>query len=259
MARIHSTALVSPEAALDDTVEVGPGAIVEGPCRIGAGTVVGPHAYVGPHTEIGRDNQIFIGAVIGHVPQDFHFQNDVTYCRIGDRNVIREYCTVHRSSHEGRATVIGSDCLLMVCAHVAHDCVLADGVIMANSSLLGGHVTLGERAFLSGNVVVHQFARVGKIVMVGGNARVVQDVPPYMMVKGDSTVVAVNRIGLERAGCDEPTRRTIRQAYKILYRCGLPFPQALDRIEAELGNCPAIADLLAFCRAGSRRGLMGHA
>jgi len=257
--RIHETAIVSPEAEIDDTVAVGPGAIIEGPCRIGAGTIIGPRAYIGPHTTIGRDNQIHIGAVIGHVPQDYHYQGGVTECRIGDRNTIREYAQIHRSSQEGAATVVGSDCFLMACSHVGHDCRVGDHVIMANGVLLAGHVTLSDRVFLSGNVVVHQFVRVGTLVMVGGGSRTIQDVPPYMMLVGNNTIVSINTVGLTRAGFDADARRRVKRAYKLLYRSGLTFPQALDRIEADLGESPEIRDLLAFCRADSQRGLARHA
>ena len=259
MPEIHPTAIVSDGAELGDGVRVGPGAIIEGPSRIGPGTMVGPYAYIGPNTEMGRDNQVHIGAVIGHVPQDFHFQGGVSYCLIGDRNVFREHCTVHRSSREGEATVIGNDCMLMALSHVAHDCVLGDHVNLANGVLLAGHARLGDRVFLSGHVVVHQFARIGELAMVGGGSRVNQDVPPYMMVVGNSTVVSVNRVGLERAGFDGEERRAIVRAYRLLYRSGLPFNQALERIEAELGGSPAVRRLIEFCRADSKRGIMRHA
>jgi UDP-N-acetylglucosamine acyltransferase len=259
MARIHPTAIVGADVDLDESVEVGPWAIIEGPSRIGAGTTIGPRAYVGPYTEIGRENVVHIGAVLGHVPQDSHFHGGATYCRIGDRNIFREYCQVHRSSREGQATVIGNDCLLMACSHVAHDCTVGDRVILANGGLLAGHVRLDERVFLSGNVVVHQFCRVGKVVMVGGGSRVAEDVPPYLMALGDSKVVSVNLVGLERAGFDEAQRRAIKKAYRLLYHAGLQLPQALDLIEAELGTEPAVRDLVAFCREPSERGLMRHA
>ena len=191
---------VSPKAELDPTVEVGPNAIIEDHVKIGAGTRVWANAYITGHTEIGRDNQIHMGAVIGHEPQDLKFDRACrSYLRIGDRNVFREYCTVHRGTEPESATTIGNDCYLMGVSHVGHNCVIGNNVIICNCALLAGHVHVGDQAFISGGVVIHQFTRVGRLAMFSGNARVSMDVPPFTLAAERNEVHALNLVGLRRA------------------------------------------------------------
>ncbi len=248
---IHPTALVSPKAELDSSVAVGPHAIIEEHVRIAAGTVVMANAYLTGHTEIGRDNQIHMGAVLGHEPQDTHFKTGTrSHLRIGDRNIFREYCTIHRGTQPDSATIIGNDCFLMAMAHVGHNCVLGDRVIMANCAMLGGHVHVGDRAFISGGVVVHQFIKIGGVAMLSGNARVSMDVPPFLIVAERNEVYGVNLVGLKRAQLSAAALGEIKTLYKLFYRSGLNFSAALAKASADGEfKTPEAREFLDFVRA----------
>lgn len=229
---IHPTATVSPKAELDSSVEVGPHAVIEEHVKIGAGTRVWANAYVTGHTEIGRDNEIHMGAVIGHEPQDLRFNRDGrSYLKIGDRNVFREYCTVHRGTEAESATVIGNDCFLMACSHVGHNCVVGNGVVICNCALLGGHVHVGDRAFISGGVVIHQFTHIGRLAMLSGNGRFSMDVPPFLLGAERNEVHAVNLVGLKRAGISAEAMSEIKALFKLFYRSGLNVSEALKRAD----------------------------
>lgn len=253
---IHPTAVIDPRAEIDSDVEIGPYAVIEGPVRIGAGVKIWPHAYLAAPLEIGEQCQIHIGAVLGHQHQALR-EPQAGGVRIGARTIVREYATVHRAAQKGAWTAIGSDCLLMGFAHVAHDCSIGNWVILANGALVAGHVTVEEKAILSGYVVVHQFVRIGTLAMVGGLARVNKDVPPYFLVKGDSEVWALNAVGLKRAGISEQGRAGIREAYRLLYRSGLNTTQALKAIQAA-GQLPPEVDRLVRFVQESRRGICRH-
>jgi UDP-N-acetylglucosamine acyltransferase len=225
---IHPTAIISPEAELDSSVEVGPHAIIEEHVKIGAGTHVWANAYITGHTEIGRENQIHMGAVIGHEPQDLKFDRARrTYLRIGDRNVFREYCTVHRGADAESATVIGNDNFLMASAHVGHNSIVGNNVILANAVLLGGHVHIGDRAFIGGGAVIHQFTLVGRLAMLSGNARVSMDVPPYTIEAERNQVHALNLIGLRRANVTAAAVSELKKLFRLIYLSGLNGTQAL--------------------------------
>ena len=249
----HQTALISPEAQIDSDVTVGPFAVIEGPVKIGAGTEIMAHAHISGHTEIGRDNTTHIGAVIGHIPQHLGFKDCVSYTKIGDRNVIREYVTIHRSWMPDNATIIGDDCFLMAMSHVAHDCHLGNHVVLANGTLLGGHVVIEDNAFLSGNTVFHQFVRVGRLVMVSGMTGIGKDIPPFCIAVGLSQVCGINVIGLRRAGIPEDRRMQIRKAYKTLYRSNLKIRDALEKIMAS-NPCDEVRHFVEFIQQ-SKRGI----
>jgi UDP-N-acetylglucosamine acyltransferase len=173
---------------------------------------------------------------------------------IGDGNVMRENVTVHRAMESEKVTRIGNGCLLMVGSHVAHDCTVGNNVILTNNSMLGGHVTVGDRAFVSGGVAVHQFCRIGRLAMVGGLARVTRDVPPYVTVDGGSTmIVGLNRVGLRRAGFTSQQLIDLKDAYRVIYRSGLPWDEMLDKLQTEFTEGPA-ADFLTFFLGGHSRG-----
>ena len=199
------------------------------------------------------------GAVLGGMPQHLHMPEFPGRLVIGDGNVIRENVTVHRAMDAEKATRIGSGCLLMVGAHVAHDCTLGDNVILTNNAMLGGHVIVGDRAYISGGVAVHQFCRVGRLAMVGGLARVRQDVPPFVTVDGGSTmIVGLNRVGLRRAGFTAEQMSELKEAYRLIYRSGLPWDEMLASLEAQFPLGPAAQPGIRFrgCQAasGSRTG-----
>ena len=225
---IHPTAIVSPQAKLDPTVDVGPHAIIEDHVQIGAGTRVWANAYIAGHTVIGRDNQIHMGAVIGHEPQDLKFDRRTrSYLRIGDRNVFREYCTVHRGTEPESATVIGNDCFLMGLSHVGHNCILGNSVIICNCALVAGHVYIADRAFISGGTVIHQFTHVGRLSMFSGNARVSRDVPPFTLAAERNEIHALNLVGLRRAKIPAPAISELKQLFQLFYLAGKTGTAAL--------------------------------
>jgi UDP-N-acetylglucosamine acyltransferase len=231
---IHLTAIVSPKAELDSTVEVGPHAIIEEHVKIAAGTRIWANAYITGHTEIGRDNQIHMGAVIGHEPQDLKFDRTCrSYLRIGDRNTFREYSTVHRGTEPESATVIGNDCYLMGVSHVGHNCVIGNDVIICNCALVAGHVHVGDRAFISGGVVIHQFTRVGRLAMFSGNARVSMDVPPFTLAAERNEVHALNLVGLRRAKIAPAAVAELKKLFKLFYLSGLNGTGALKEASQE--------------------------
>jgi UDP-N-acetylglucosamine acyltransferase len=225
---IHPTAIVSPKAELDSSVEVGPNVVIEEHVKIGAGTRIWANAYLTGHTEIGRENRIHMGAVIGHEPQDLKFDPACrSYLKIGDRNVFREYCTVHRGTEPESATVIGNDCYLMVAAHVGHNCVVGNNVIIVNSVLLAGHVHVGDYAIISGGAVIHQFTHVGRLAMLSGNARVSKDVPPFTLEAERNEVHALNLVGLRRAKISREAITELKKLFTLFYLSGTNGTQAL--------------------------------
>jgi UDP-N-acetylglucosamine acyltransferase len=208
--------------------------VVEEHVKIGAGTRVMANAYLTGHTELGRDNQIHMGAVIGHEPQDLKFDRTCrSFLKIGDRNVFREYCTVHRGTEPESATVIGNDCFLMVAAHVGHNCVIGNHVIITNCALLGGHVHVGDNAFISGGAVIHQFIHIGSLAMISGNARVSMDVPPFTLEAERNEVRALNLVGLRRAQIPAAALAELKKLFKLFYLSGLNGTQALKEASAD--------------------------
>jgi UDP-N-acetylglucosamine acyltransferase len=231
---IHPTAIVSPKAELDSSVDVGPHAIIEEYVKIAAGTRVMASAYITGHTEIGRDNQIHMGAVIGHEPQDLKFDRTCrSYLKIGDRNVFREYCTVHRGTGPESATVIGNDCYLMANAHVGHNCVVGNNVIIVNSVLLAGHVRVDDYAIISGGTVVHQFTHIGRLVMCSGNARISMNVPPFTMEAERNEIHGLNLVGLRRAKISREAISELKRLYQLFYLSGVNGTQALQEASME--------------------------
>jgi UDP-N-acetylglucosamine acyltransferase len=251
--RIHSTAIVDSAAQLGADVEIGPFCVVEAGARIGDRTRLIASVHIAGGVDIGGDSELHVGAVIGQRAQIRDWQEAGGGTRIGPRSVIREYVTINRASREDGETAIGADALLMSCCHVAHDCRLGDGVTIANGALLAGWVSLGDHAFVSGNVVIHQFVRIGRLAMIGGHARVGKDVPPFMLVGGNSKVCGVNVVGMRRAQMPPDARRAVRRAYGVLYRSGLTVSHAVGELQAQSGE-PYVAELLTFI-AGSTRGL----
>ena len=187
--------------------------------------------------------------MLGGVPQDHKFQGEVSYLRIGDRNIIREYVTLHRATGAENATVIGDDNMLMAYCHVGHNCTLGNGITMANMVGISGHVLVEDRAVFGGMVGVHQFVRIGKLAMLGGYSKVAQDVPPFVMVDGrPAKVYDLNVRGLRRVGVPSQVRSGLRQAYKLLYRSNLNLSQAIEAIENEVEPSPERDYMLDFVR-----------
>jgi UDP-N-acetylglucosamine acyltransferase len=233
--RIHPTAVIHPKAELHETVQVGPYAVIGEHVRIGANTVVGAHVVIEGWTEIGEDNQIFPGAVLGTEPQDLKYNGAPSQLVIGRGNRIREFVTINRATNEGEATIIGDYNLLMAYVHVAHNCVIENQVVITNAVSLAGHIHIESQARIGGMVGIHQFTRVGRLAMVGAMSRVDRDVPPYLLVEGHpARIRGLNLVGLRRAKGMEGSLPALRQAYRLLYRSGLPLEKALQTLRESL-------------------------
>jgi UDP-N-acetylglucosamine acyltransferase len=252
--RIHATAIIDPQAELADDVVVGPFAVVEGAVRIGPGSVVRPHAHLIGPLALGRDNIVFSGAVLGERPQHLKYNDEPTSVEIGDGNVFRENVTVHRGTALSGRTRIGDHNFFMAGSHVAHDCVIGSHCILANNALLAGHCELEDGVCLSGNTAVHQFVRMGRLALLSGNSATGKDVPPFIMQQGFNTVVGVNVVGMRRAGLARAQIDAVHRAFVILFRQGLTLPNALARVEAELGTVDAVREMVHFIRH-SKRGI----
>ena len=226
---IHPTALIDPAAELDTNVEVGPYSIIGPEVRIGRGTRIGPHVVIRGPTEIGGDNRIFQFASVGEDPQDKKYGGEETLLTIGDRNVVREFVTLHRGTVQGAGvTRIGSGNLFMAYVHVAHDCQIGDDVIMANASSLAGHVEVQNWAILGGFTIVHQFCRIGAHGFSAMGSVVTKDVPPFVLVGGHPAEPrGINLEGLRRRGYDPASIQCVKNAYRQLYTSGLKLEDAL--------------------------------
>ena len=232
---IHRLTLVDPSAKLGQDVQIGPFCVVEDGVSIGDGTILEARVTIKRGTIIGKNNHIFEGATIGGLPQCVGLsEEDCGMTIIGDGNIIHENVTIHRSMHAQDSTVVGDDCMLMVNVHIAHDCKVADEVIMANNAMLAGHVSVGRRAFVSGAAGAHQFVRIGAFAMVGGQAHLVRDVPPFVTVDGlSSQVVGLNLVGLRRAGFTSADVKTLKGVYRTLYKSGLNWREIVEKISAD--------------------------
>ncbi|MCX8044519.1 MAG: acyl-ACP--UDP-N-acetylglucosamine O-acyltransferase [Desulfobacterota bacterium] len=250
---IHPTAIIDPRAQIDTTAAIGPYVIIDGNVTIGSGTKIYAHAYITGATTIGNNNEIHMGAVIGHEPQDTTFDKRTTsFVRIGDNNIIREYCTIHRGTKPDTETVIGNGNFLMAGAHVAHNVVIGNNVIIANNALLAGHVKIGDRVFISGGVVIHQFVTVGRLAMLSGNGRFSMDIPPFVVALERNAVEGVNLVGLRRAGLSAQTIRELKNAYKILYLSGLQKNKAIAALEGAGFVSPEAREFIDFVRTAQR-------
>lgn len=234
MSAIHPTAIVAPDARIGAGTEVGPYAIIEAGAVLGANNKIWAHAFIGRGTTMGDGNQVHPHAVIGHEPQDLKFDPaTATFTRIGDGNTFREHSSVHRATKAGGATVIGSGCLLMANAHVAHDCQVGDKVIMVNNASITGHCEVGDGVIMSGMTGIHQFCRIGRLVMFSALSATNKDLPPFMVFGGRPAVAqGLNLVGLRRNGVGPDARKQLKQAYRLLYREGLPITEALEAISA---------------------------
>lgn len=248
---IHSTAIVSESATLGAGVRIGPYAVIEPQTDIGEGSEILAHAVIKRGTSIGPRNVIHESAVIGGEPQDIGFKECESYVRTGSDNRIREGVTIHRGTGPGSCTSIGSACFIMANAHVAHDCRVGNGVIIANNVALAGHVAIDDQAFLSGGVVVHQFCRIGRLAMIGGNTKIVQDCLPFVITDGvPGRASGLNLVGLKRAGFDQNEIRSLKQAYRLLLRSGLKLGDALEKLDQL--KSPSVDQLAAFIRSSTR-------
>jgi UDP-N-acetylglucosamine acyltransferase len=249
---IHSSAVIHPKAQIGPGCEVGPY------CNIGEHVVLGEncklhsHVVIDGHTTLGRQNEIFPFASLGLRTQDLKWKGGVTRLQIGDRNTIREHVSIHSATSDGEATVIGSDNNILASSHIGHNVVMGNHVIVSMAAL-AGHVIVEDFALVGGLSAVHQFCRIGRMSMIAGCSKVVQDVPPFMIVDGNPAETrTINKIGLERNGLSEETQTALRQAYKIIFREELSVPNALLKIEKELPPLPEVQHLVSFIRASER-------
>jgi UDP-N-acetylglucosamine acyltransferase len=257
MRQIHPTAIVDPDAHLGDEVVVGPYAIVEKNTEIGDRTTIGSHALVASGSRIGSDCRIFHGAVVGTIPQDLKFENEETVLTVGERTTIREFATLNRGTADRGATTVGSDCLLMAYAHVAHDCAIGDSVILANAVNLAGHVVIEDFAIVGGMTPVHQFVRIGRHVFIGGGYRVPKDVPPYILAGSEPLRYnGLNSVGLRRRNFKPEAISALKKAYRLVFRSGLNVTQALEKISQELEMTEEVKTVVDFIK-NSRRGIIG--
>jgi UDP-N-acetylglucosamine acyltransferase len=244
---IHPTALVDDTAELEDGVVVGPYSIVGPRVHVGAGTEIGPHVLIDKDTTVGRECVLFKGAVLGTDPQDLKYRGEPTTLKVGDRTVIREYCTLNRGTTATGTTVVGSDCLLMAYVHVAHDCRLGDHVVLANSVNMAGHVTIEDWVIISGLTPIHQFVHVGAHSFIGGASRVVKDIPPFVKAAGNPIqLYGLNSVGLQRRGFPEDVRRELKRAYRLFFASAYNTSQALARAKEELRDIPEVNLFLSF-------------
>jgi UDP-N-acetylglucosamine acyltransferase len=253
---IHPTAVVEQGAEIDPSCEIGPYAVIGPQVKMGPRNVVGAHAVLDGDTTFGEGNRVFPHACIGQIPQDLKFHGEKTKIVIGDRNIFREFITVHLGTEGGGGvTRIGSKCLMMANSHVAHDVQMGDGCILANSVALAGHVVLEDHVIVGGLAGVHQFTRVGRLAFISGGALVVMDVPPYCTAQGDrAELQGLNTVGLSRAGFTEEQIARVKKAYKALFRSKLGLREAISQVRAEYGSQPEIAHFLSFLE-GSQRGI----
>lgn len=251
---IHPTAIVDPKAELDASVEVGPYAIIEGPVKIEADARIFSHAFIRGSVEIGPRCEIHPFAVIGHEAQSHDATPERSFVRIGEGTVIREQATVHRSMYPDGETVIGKNCLFMAYSHVAHDCRVGDNVTIMNTGTLAGHIEVGRNVTISALAAVHQFVRIGEFAMISGRSGTSMDVPPYFTAGSHTCIMGLNVVGLRRGGFPPETREELKQAYRTLYRQGLPFREAVQKV-ADTVTTDAGRTLVAFLQADSKRGI----
>jgi len=251
---IHPSAVVDPGARLGESVVIGPLCYVGAGVEVGDGTeLVAQATLLGP-CRLGANNRIYPHATLGAAPQDRSWEGEPTELVVGDDNVFREGVTVNRGTTKGGGvTRVGSRCLVMAFAHVAHDCSLADHVTLTNQTSLGGHVAIGERAVVGGHVAIAPFVRVGELSFAAGGAMIERDVPPFVVVAGDrARVRALNQVGLERASVPEESRAGLERAFRMLFRSKVPIAVAARAVFSEYGNDPYVGRLLEFMRITPR-------
>ena len=250
---IHPTAVIHARAEIGADCEIGPYCVIGEKVSLGRGCKLHSHVVIEGNTRLGPGNEIYPFCSIGLKTQDLKWKGGVTRTEIGANNTFREYVTIHSATGDGEVTTVGSDNNLLAYCHVAHNVTIGDHVIMSNVGTLGGHVVVEDYVVVAGLAAVHQFCRIGKMAMVGGCSKVVQDVPPFMLADGNPAETrTINKVGMERNGVAEEVQTTLRQAYKILFREGLTIPNALARIEKELAVSAELEHLAQFVRSSER-------
>jgi len=252
--QIHPTAIIEPGAELADDVTIGAYAYVGARAVIGAGTVLHHHANVEGRTTIGRQCEIFPFACVGTKTHDLKFKGGDPGLIVGDRNVFREYVSVHGATNDGEFTRMGHDNVLLAYSHVAHDCVVGDFLVMSAQSALAGHVIVEDHVNIGWGTGVHQFCRIGTYAMLGGMSKLVQDAPPYIIADGNPAIArSINKVGLERSGFSVAQLEAVKQIFRLVYRAGNNRTQALEKLrEHALSATPEFKHFLAFADTSER-------
>jgi UDP-N-acetylglucosamine acyltransferase len=252
---VHPTAIVHPHAKVGAETRIGPYCVIGENVSVGEGCWLHSHVVVDGHTTIGKGNRFFPFTSIGLQSQDLKWKGGVPRTVIGNNNTFRESVTVNSATNDGDVTEIGDDNHILAYSHVAHDVKLGNGIVMSNVATLAGHIVVEDFAIIGGVAAIHQFCRIGKMSIIGGCSKVVQDVPPFMMADGNPAQTrTINKIGLERHGVSEEGQLALKQAYKLIFREGLTISNSLLRIESEVPQTPEILHLLEFVRT-SKRGI----
>ena len=256
MTKIHPSSVIDPSAILHPDVEVGPFCHIGPQVEMGCGTRLIGHVSIAGPTRIGEGNVFYPYCSIGQRSQDLKYTSEPTFLEIGNNNSFREFCTVNRGTLPGTKTIIGHHGNFLAYSHIAHDCTVGDHVIFSNNGTIAGHVIVEDHVIIGGLSGVHQFCRLGQHSIVGGCTKIVQDVPPYMIADGNPAEVrGINQVGLERRGFVAEDTRTLREAYRLLYRSNLNVKQACEKIAADFSGPDVIARLLAFVES-SQRGII---
>ena len=251
---IHPTAVISENANIGDNVTIGPFCVVDDNVTIGDGCILKSHVVVRGPTRIGKNNKFFQFSSIGEDCQDKKYAGEPTELVIGDDNEFREGVTVHRGTiQDNSITIIGSRCLLMANAHVAHDCVLADDIILANNVAVAGHVHIDDFVIVGGAVGIHQFCKIGAHAFLGAGGIILRDVPPFVMVSGQKNIPqGINSEGLKRRGFDKADIMAIKRAYKTIYREGNTLEEAISKLSAQEDNVEGVTVMTAFLKTAER-------
>ncbi|MGC2659388.1 MAG: acyl-ACP--UDP-N-acetylglucosamine O-acyltransferase [Bryobacteraceae bacterium] len=249
---IAASARVHPDAWIGSGTRICEYCVIESDVQIGARCILEPYVYVKRWTTMGDDNEISAGTALGTDPLDKAFAGERSYLRIGNGNKIREHYTISRGTKPESETRIGDGNYIMTSGHIAHNCIIGDETVIASCALVAGYAEVENQAFISGGVVVHQYSKIGRLAMIGGNTRVNRDVPPFVLCSGfDAEAKGLNLVGLRRAGFKMEQIRTLKTAYKMLYRSGMKLEDALMRMEAEMDS-PEVRHLIGFVRRSER-------
>lgn len=250
---IHPTAVIQPGAQIGTNCLIGPYCVIGSNVVIGDDCQLHSHVVIDGYTRLGKGNEIFPFASIGLKTQDLKWKGGITRTEIGDHNTFREYVSIHSATADGEATIVGSHNHILAYCHIAHNVEIGNHVIMSNVATLAGHVIVEDHVVIGGLGGVHQFCRVGKMAIIGGCSKVVQDVLPFMLADGNPAGTrTINKVGLDRNAISSEAQVALRQAYKLLFREGLTISNALVRIEADLPQLPEIKHLVQFARTSSR-------
>jgi len=257
ISKIHPTAVIEEGAVIGEDVEVGPYSLIGKNVKIGRGTKIHSHVLLTGWTTIGEDNEIYKGAVIGEVPQDFTYKGEESYVILGDRNIIREYVTIHRATGEYKKTSIGNDNLIMNNAHIAHNGCLGNQITMAGYVGLAGHVTIEDQVTLGGYCGIHQFARIGRMAMIGGYSKVIQDIPPFVLVEGlPVRILGLNVPGLRRRNVPSESRNALKSAIYLLTSRKYKLKDLPDIIRSKVNVTAEVEHLIRFISSPSKKGIL---